>query len=70
MIGGNPAWYAETGNFREFLFPTNVAAIGFVDTALDAVQDFRLLPTSAYKGAASDGADIGADIDAILAAIH
>jgi hypothetical protein len=32
--------------------------------------DYRLSPTSAYKGKASDGTDPGADLDAIKNAIN
>lgn len=46
------------GNF----FPANVATVGFVNYG---AGDYRLSQTSAYKGAASDGGDVGADIDAI-----
>jgi hypothetical protein len=41
-------------------------AVGFVDWRND---NWRLSPTSPYKGAASDGKDIGADIDVIERAI-
>ena len=38
--------------------------MGFV-----SATDFRLAPTSRYKGKASDGRDPGADVDAVMAAI-
>jgi hypothetical protein len=39
-----------------------VAPVGFVDAAND---NYALLPTSPYYGAASDGTNIGADIDSL-----
>jgi len=60
FIGGLGTYPA--GNF----FPANNAAVGFVDFA---VGNYRLTSGSAYHNAASDGLDIGADIDAIEAAI-
>lgn len=47
-------------------FPANNAAVSFVDFA---GGDYRLQTSSTYHNAASDGTDIGADIDAIDAAI-
>ena len=46
-------------------YPTTAAAVGFVNFAVD---DYRLLPTSPFKGKATDGRDPGADIDAVSAA--
>lgn len=54
---GNPANYPPN-----HWFPAGVAAVGFADPAND---DYALLPSSAYAGAASDGTDIGADIDSL-----
>jgi hypothetical protein len=54
---GNPAQYPPN-----HWFPAGVGAVGFVDAAND---DFALLPTSPYYGAASDGTNIGADIDSL-----
>ncbi|MCI0745219.1 MAG: hypothetical protein L0Y58_07430 [Verrucomicrobia subdivision 3 bacterium] len=56
----NPGLY-PAGNF----FPVSLSAVGFVNLAVD---DYRLAANSPYKGAASDGADIGANIDQINAA--
>lgn len=56
---GNPANYPPN-----HWFPAGVAAVGFADPAND---DYRLLPSSAYAGAGSDGTDIGADIDSLNA---
>ena len=49
------------GNF----FPTTLADVDFNDLA---TGDCRLAPSSPYKNSASDGTDIGADIDALNAA--
>lgn len=49
------------GNF----FPSDLNAVQFVDSKSG---DFHLKPTSRYHDAGTDGKDIGADIDALLAA--
>jgi hypothetical protein len=51
-----------TGQF----WPANTTAVGFVDYA---GGNFRLTSGSAYHNAATDGTDIGADIDALEAAM-
>ena len=51
------------GNF----FPAMIGDVGFVDAAGD---DYRLAAGSPFAGAAADGTDIGADIDAILTATN
>jgi len=43
--------------------------VGFVRYQNGNGGDYHLLPTSSAKGAASDGTDLGANVDAILAAI-
>jgi hypothetical protein len=43
-------------------FPNAPTAVGFADLAND---DYRLLPSSPYAGAATDGTDIGANIDSV-----
>ena len=50
------------GNF----YPTSAAAVGFADMA---AEDFHLLPSSPYKGKATDGKDPGANIDGVNAAV-
>ena len=50
-------------------FPATDAAVGFVNYQADGTGNYRLDSGSAYKNAATDGKDIGADIDAIEAAI-
>ncbi len=59
------AYFGETypsGNY----FPANAAAVGFVNYA---GGDFRLSGSSAYKNAGLDGKDLGANIDALVAAL-
>lgn len=51
------------GNF----FPAALDDVGFVDLA---AGNYRLADSSSYKNAGTDGADLGADIDAILAAMN
>jgi hypothetical protein len=58
VIIGAPAANYPVGNF----FPATPAEVGFVDFLRG---DYRLAPHSRYKRAASDGRDIGADIDAV-----
>lgn len=54
---GNPSQYPP-----DHWFPAGVTPVGFVDAANN---DYALLPTSPYYGAASDGTNIGADIDSL-----
>ncbi|MBL7955719.1 MAG: T9SS type A sorting domain-containing protein [Flavobacteriales bacterium] len=54
---GNPSQYPPN-----HWFPAGVAPVGFADAANN---DYALLPTSPYYGAASDGTNIGADIDSL-----
>ena len=60
LAGGQASSY-PANNF----FPPNLVAVGFVDQAAD---NYRLAETSPYKSAGTDGKDLGADIDAIIAA--
>ncbi|MDQ3142534.1 MAG: T9SS type A sorting domain-containing protein [Bacteroidota bacterium] len=60
IIGGSATGF-PVGNF----FPANIAAVGFVNYA---AGDFRLLPSSIYNNAGTDGKDLGADIDSIVIA--
>ena len=59
IIGGSGTYPA--GNF----FPTNIAAVGFVNFA---GGNYTLTAGSAFRNAATDGKDIGADIAAVIAA--
>jgi hypothetical protein len=52
------------GNF----FPTNAAAVQFVNYNNGISGDYHLLSSSPYKNAGTDGKDLGADVDAILSA--
>ncbi len=61
LIGG-PAKLYPPDNF----FPAIADDVGFVDLA---GGNYRLAPGSPYKAAGTDGKDIGADIDAIEAAM-
>ena len=60
IIGGSDKY--PSGNF----FPPNNAAVGFVNFA---AGDYKLAAGSAYRNAASDGKDLGADIAALNAAL-
>ncbi len=59
LPGANPSAY-PWGNF----FPASAADVGFVNAA---GGDYRLAPTSPFYNAGTDGAHLGADIDALLA---
>ena len=50
------------------LFPASSVAVQFVNFNGGDGGDYHLLPGSPYKGAATDGKDLGADIDAVNAA--
>ena len=49
------------------MFPANPAAVQFVNYNNGNGGDYHLLSSSPYKNAGSDGKDLGADIDTILA---
>src|SRR5881296_936851 len=59
IAGGNAAIYPA-----DDFFPSSLAAVGFVDFA---GHNYRLAASSPYKNAATDGTDIGANIDALEA---
>jgi uncharacterized protein (TIGR03437 family) len=64
QIAGESGYYAgHPGNY----FPATAAAVGFVDYANG---NYRLAATSPYKGQATDGKDIGCDVDALEAAMQ
>ena len=52
----------------EQFFPKDWKAVGFVDYRDGAGGDYHLSPSSRYRKAGLDGKDVGADIDAVLAA--
>ena len=58
----NAIW--PSGNF----FPT-LTAVHFVNDNVGIGGDYHLQTSSPYKGAATDGRDLGADVDAVDAAI-
>src|SRR5437773_1835419 len=58
--GGNPLVYPPD-NF----FPASLGDVGFVDLV---GGDYHLATTSPYRNGGTDGKDIGADIDALMAA--
>ena len=57
VIGGSATNYPP-GSF----FPSKIDAVGFVDTS---TGNFRLIATSPYRNAATDGRDLGASMDLI-----
>ncbi|HKP10523.1 MAG TPA: hypothetical protein VJZ91_00385, partial [Blastocatellia bacterium] len=63
LLAGGPADKYPAGNF----FPASLNDVGFVD--LNG-GNYRLSASSPYKGAGTDGKDIGADMDAIQSAIN
>jgi hypothetical protein len=60
VLAGGPASKYPSNNY----FPPDLNAVGFVDLAGD---DYRLSVSSPYRGAGTDGLDVGGDINAILA---
>jgi len=60
-----PASAWPSGNF----FPGSAAAVQFVNYNNGNGGDYHLLPSSPYKGAGTDGKDLGADVDALLSNI-
>jgi hypothetical protein len=68
-IAASPSKYPPsawpTGNY----FPADDNSIQFVNFNNGNGGDYHLLPSSPYKNAGTDGKDLGADIDAIQAAI-
>jgi hypothetical protein len=62
ILAGGLAQVYPSGNF----FPASLNEVGFVDLS---GGNYRLSASSPYKGAGTDGKDIGANIDAIVAAI-
>jgi hypothetical protein len=66
VAGGNPALYS--GHPDNFINPpASLADVGFVDLA---GGDYHLAESSPYRGAGTDAKDLGADIDAVNAAIQ
>ena len=64
--------YIYTGNVLVSASPSEYPAGNFYPGAFADVQlgsDYRLLPTSPYKNAGTDGKDVGVDVDALEAAL-
>jgi len=59
LIGASGVW--PTGNF----FPPDPSAVQFADYSNGNGGDYHLLPSSPYKNKGSDGADVGANVDAV-----
>jgi hypothetical protein len=64
FAGSNPAIY-PAGNH----YPASLSAVGFVSYAPLNGGNYRLAPTSLYRNAGNDGKDVGANFDAINAAV-
>ncbi|HTW58282.1 MAG TPA: Ig domain-containing protein [Terriglobales bacterium] len=60
-----PASVWPAGNF----FPASAATVQFVNYNGGNGGDYHLLPSSPYIGAASDGTNLGANVDAVMADI-
>lgn len=63
VIAGGLERLYPAGNF----FPTSLDSVGFVDRASG---NYRLKSDSLYKGKATDGSDVGANLDAIATAMN
>ncbi len=72
LIGGNPAFYTNFNVTSENYFPIDVDAVGFVDFE-DGLMDyhgFALSPKSQFAMDATDGSDIGVDINQLDSAFQ
>jgi hypothetical protein len=68
VIGSSSNFPVSTwpkGNF----FPSSGVAVQFVNYNAGSGGDYHLRPSSPYKGVATDGKDLGADVDAVDSAI-
>jgi hypothetical protein len=68
-ILGSPAVFPPSKWPANNLFYTSADTVGFVNYNEGNGGDYHLLPSSPLKGAASDGTDLGADVDAVLSAL-
>jgi hypothetical protein len=64
IIAAPPAANWPKRNF----FPASAAAVRFANYNGGIGGDYRLQPSSPYKGKGTDGKDLGADVDAIHSA--
>ena len=62
---GTPSNYPVKAWPQGNAFPSGVNAVGFVNYHDGNGGDYRLLPSSPYKNAGTDGKDLGADVEAI-----
>ena len=67
LVAPYPAYPASKWPAGQF-FPANVTAVGFVNFSNGNGGDYHLTAASPYKNAGTDGKDLGADINLILAA--
>jgi hypothetical protein len=65
IIASPPNYKWPSGNF----FPASAAAVQFVNYNGGNGGDYHLQASSPYKGAGTDGEDLGADVDAVDLAI-
>ena len=65
VIIGSPATYPVSDWPASNFFAPSPAAVQFANYSNGRGGDYRLKPSSPYRGKATDGRDIGADIDAI-----
>lgn len=63
FAGSNPSNY-PAANY----YPASLAAVGFVNYVAMMGGNYRLAPTSAYRNAATDGTDVGCNINQLNAA--
>lgn len=71
VIAADPSYFSGSDpNWAGWLFPADFDEVEFTNTEFYSISDFKLLNTSPYYQAGTDGKDIGADIDEILATIH
>jgi Carbohydrate binding module (family 6) len=61
VFAGAPASSYPAGNY----YPIDLASVGFVDLAN---RNYRLALGSPYRNAATDGSDVGCNVDAVIAA--
>lgn len=67
-VGYDNSWTTPFPS-QTILTSTDAAGFTYAPTALDDTGNYRLLSTSAYYRAGSDGTDIGCNVDAINAAL-
>ena len=68
-VAATPSTYPPSQYPKGNFFPPNMVAVEFVNYANGKGGDYRLANSSPYRKAGTDGKDLGADIDAIRAAI-